>query len=180
MGEVLAKKKKTVRKKKTVKKSIKKVKKAKKNPDINKRGKGRPTKLTHDTRISIMQLARAGKTNEEMAAIVGIAEKTFYQWKNNNEDFCKVLENNKAAADKMVEAAVFQRAMGYTIEEEKIHFDQFGDVSRATTHKHYPSDPTSANFWLTNRNKKKWKNKQEVELGEETRRDFKLSYNLDD
>ena len=168
-------KRKVTRKKKVVKKK-KATKKVKKNPVK----KGRPTKLTHQTKIAIMQLARDGKTNEEMAGIVGVAEKTFYQWKNNNEEFSKVLQKNKDSADKMVEAAVFQRAMGYTIEEEKIHFDQFGDVSRATTHKHYPPDTSAQNFWLTNRNKKKWKNKQEVELGDETRKDFKLSYNFDD
>ena len=149
-------------------------------PPNKKKSTGRPSKLTEAKKTEVMKLAREGKTNKEMADIVVISEFTFYAWKNNNEEFSKVLQKNKDVADKMVEAAVFQRAMGYTIEEEKIHFDQEGNVSRAITHKHYPPDSSSANFWLTNRNKKKWKNKQEVELGDETRRDFKLSYNLDD
>jgi len=152
----------------------KKVKRKKKN----KPGAGRPTKRSEAKRVEIMKLARDGKTNKEICETVGIGTKTFYTWKSDNKEFAHTLKKNKDVADSMVEAALFQRASGYNIEEEKVHFDKDGNVSRATTHKHFAPDTTAQIFWLSNRKKKEWKQRNTLDLGEDTRKDFILSYDL--
>jgi len=141
---------------------------------------GRPNKRSEAKRVEIMKLAREGKTNKEISETVGISEKTFYTWKSDNKEFLHALNKNKEQADKNVEASLYQRATGYNIEEEKIHFDKDGNVNRATTHRHFAPDTTAGIFWLCNRKRKDWKQRNDIELGEETRRDFILSYDLTD
>lgn len=63
--------------------------------------------------------ARDGLTNEQIASNMGISEKTFYNWKNDNLQFLQSLKKGKAVADYEVENALFKRALGYSYEEKK-------------------------------------------------------------
>ena len=58
-------------------------------------------------------------------------------------------------------SALYQSAVGYTHDEEKI-FQWDGDIVRADTTKHYKPDIAAIKLWLTNRQREHWKDRQQV------------------
>lgn len=66
--------------------------------------------------------------------------------------------------DAAVENALRKRALGYTIEiaEQKVTKD--GDVVDLKKDVHIPSDTPAAVFWLKNRNREEWSDKQQIEV----------------
>ena len=74
-------------------------------------------------------------------------------------------------ADDQVEAALFKRACGFEYTETKREqkLDRLGNIVElvTTTNKVIPPDPTSAMFWLTNRQPGKWSYKPQEEPEED-------------
>ena len=163
------------KKKRSKKKKTKKKIKSKKKKVSKKRG--RPTKHNLELQTQIMKLAREGFNDLQISEIVGISERSINYWKGNKEGFLHLLKKNKSVADDLVEASLFQNATGYTVPEEKV-FQSEGSIITHDTLKHYAPNTIAQIFWLSNRRGKDWKQKQEVEIGEETRKEFSLKYNL--
>jgi hypothetical protein len=144
------------------------------NTERPRKGPGRPTKKSPERVAKIVELAREGKTTEEIAEIVGLNKRTIYEWMERDWQFSALLKENKGLADENVEVSLFKRATGYSHPEEKIFYDKkAGEVVRADTVMHYPPDPTSMIFWLKNRKPKEWRDKQDhdikVEYAEDVR-----------
>jgi hypothetical protein len=102
------------------------------------------------------RLFAQGKTEEQVADILGVAVSTLDKWKQRYPQFLQALKEAKETPDDIVEASLFQRATGYTHTEEKI-FCSFGQVIRVKVQKHYPPDVTAQIFWLKNRRPEKWR-----------------------
>lgn len=109
---------------------------AKKSDQETKRKVGRPTKFNEDLTTKILEWAKKGKTNEEIAELTGIAVSTLGLWRRENPEFMVALKESKDAADGIVEASLFQNAV-------------IGNV-------------TAQIFWLKNRRPNEWREKQEV------------------
>lgn len=126
--------------------------------------RGRPTKKNlPGMSAKIMDLAKEGKTNGQIAEIVGISERTLDYWKSMDWEFAALLKQNKAIADELVEASLFKRATGYTHTYETEKPTKDGPVTVMET-MHCPPDPTSMIFWLKNRRPEDWREKQESEF----------------
>ena len=87
---------------------------------------------------------------------------TIYRWRNVHEQFCEAVRAGKERSDERVERALFNRAVGYSFESEKV-FQHQGEIIRAPTVEHVPPDPGAAMNWLKNRNPDTWRDKQEIE-----------------
>lgn len=122
---------------------------------------GRPTKFNEIISEKIMSLAEQGKTDEEIADIVGISSRTLRTWKHDKPGFLPSLKEAKYAADQLVEASLFRRAIGYTHKAVKM-FQHEGLVIKEEYEEHYPPDTTAAIFWLKNRQPADWRDKQEI------------------
>lgn len=131
-----------------------------------KRGKGRPSKFIDPIRKVILKLAEEGKTDAQIAAVIGVSEKTFHAWKHAHPDFRESLKKSKGVADRMVELALFQRAVGYSQPAIKFFMHE-GCVIAEDYTEHYPPDVTACIFWLKNRRPDQWRdvNKLEVDTG---------------
>lgn len=121
----------------------------------NKKKIGRPTKFNKQTSEKILDLATSGKTDVQIAEIIGVTERTINVWKNKNPDFFQSLKEAKSTADSMVEAALFARAIGYSCKETKVFYKD-GKVFEHIITKHYPPDVTAQIFWLKNRQPEVW------------------------
>lgn len=128
----------------------------------SKKKTGRPTSFNEAVRDKILQLAKDGKTEEQIAEIVGVHVNTLRNWKGKHQDFLWALNESKQVADDLVEASLFMRAVGYQHREEKV-FCHEGMIITHETAKQYPPDSTAAIFWLKNRQPDRWRDKQEVE-----------------
>jgi hypothetical protein len=128
---------------------------ARSNPKKN----GRPTTYRAEYARLGFWMAQAGKTNEEIAAELGVAESTFYCWLKKHPKFTEALKAGREEPDRLVEQSLFQRAIGYDYEEVKIIT---GDNPRTeTTMKQKAPDVVAQIFWLKNRRPDRWRDKQE-------------------
>lgn len=122
---------------------------------------GRPSKFSQSLALRILELAKDGKTDEEIACVMGIAVSTLNNWKGNKKGFMEALKASKNVADALVEGALFQRAIGYSHPAVKI-FCSEGSIQSAPYTEVYPPDTTACIFWLKNRQKKRWRDCKEV------------------
>lgn len=91
--------------------------------------------LEPDNLILLEGWARDGLTNEQIANNIGINPKTLYEWKNKESKISEVLKKSRAVVDFEVENALLKSALE-------------GNV-------------TAQIFWLKNRKKEQWREKQE-------------------
>ena len=103
-----------------------------------------------------------GATDEEIADFFEVSVATINNWKKEHPEFLESIKKGKLLADANVANRLYERAMGYEHEEEKI-FQFNGSIMRVDTVRHYPPDTTAAIFWLKNRQSKKWRDKHEVD-----------------
>ncbi|MDH4993036.1 helix-turn-helix domain-containing protein [Aquamicrobium lusatiense] len=122
--------------------------------------RGRPTAYRPEYAEQAAKLCALGATDYELADFFKVDTRTIYRWKNVHEDFCQALIAGKENADTRVERALYNRAVGYTFESEKV-FQFQGQIVRADTTEHVPPDPSAAKLWLTNRKPEDWRDKQE-------------------
>jgi hypothetical protein len=108
------------------------------------------------------KLCLLGATDLELADFFGVDVRTVYRWKHDHPAFCQALKVGKEALDDRVERGLYQRAVGYSFNSEKVfHFQ--GHITRAETVEHVPPDPSAALSWLKNRRGEKWRDKQDIE-----------------
>ena len=124
---------------------------------------GRPKSYKPEFAKQAAKLCELGATDYELADFFEVDTRTIYRWKNAEPDFCQAVIVGKDKADDRVERALFNRAVGYTYESEKV-FQHQGQIVRADTTEHVPPDPGAAMNWLKNRRGDSWRDKitQEV------------------
>lgn len=123
---------------------------------------GRPSTYDPSFADQAAKLCALGATDIELADFFGVNTVTIYAWRNTHEEFAKAVSAGKELADERVERSLFNRAVGYTFESEKV-FQYQGEIVRAQTREHVPPDPGAAMNWLKNRRPEQWREKQTVE-----------------
>ena len=125
--------------------------------------RGRPSKIDKINFKQVEILAKRGFTDVEMSDFFEVTERTWNNWKNKNSDFFQSLKNWKEIADEKVERSLYERATGYSHDEDKI-FNIDGVPLIVPTKKHYPPDTVAAIFWLKNRKPSEWQDKRNQEI----------------
>ena len=97
--------------------------------------------LEEDNLIRLEGWARDGLTNEQIAKNIGIDERTLYRWKEKESLICHALKRSREVVDFEVENALLKSALE-------------GNV-------------TAQIFWLKNRKKDQWREKQEYSSDQE-------------
>lgn len=115
--------------------------------------------ITEEGLTLLQGWARDGLSNEQIAKNIGINPDTLYTWKKKYPEISEAIKKGKEVADYEVENATFMAARGYYKEEDMV--TNKGEV--VTVKKWYPPNPTLNIFWLKNRKKKIWSDKQEIE-----------------
>lgn len=106
--------------------------------------------------------AREGLTDLQIADNLGVKKDAFYRYIKKHPEFAEALKRGKAPVNFHVENALLKRAVGYDVVETKQVIIS-GQVHTLETVKHIPPDTTACIFWLKNRRKDRWRDKQEVE-----------------
>jgi hypothetical protein len=123
------------------------------------------------------RLYRAGLTDAEVCKCLGITTRAWnYRKKSSDADKFIPIRAAKDEADDRVEAALYERACGYShpdtkpqwveseIRDENGDWHKVGRWEYAELTKHYAPDPASCIFWLKNRRPTQWRDKQDHEL----------------
>ena len=124
---------------------------------------GRPTKYDSERMLAAASRACAlGATDADLAVILGVDVSTISKWKLDHPEFSEALKDAKTAADEAVEKSLYQRALGYSHEAVKI-FNDDGSPLVVPYTEHYPPSEVACIFWLKNRQRGRWRDKQEHE-----------------
>jgi hypothetical protein len=99
-----------------------------------------------------------GATNEQMWEFFGVSKRHFYNWLEEEPELRKAVDLGKMHADMHVAESLYQRATGYSHPEDDIKMFN-GEIIVTPTTKHYPPDTVACIFWLSNRQRDKWKRK---------------------
>jgi hypothetical protein len=127
-------------------------------PEVTRQKRGRKPTWREGYLEQARKLAALGATEVEMANFFGVSHKTFTRWKVSRSDFCRALKTAKETADARVERRLYERAVGYSMEVEKIVCLR-GKVIRVKTVEYYPPDVTACIFWLKNRQPDRWRDR---------------------
>lgn len=125
---------------------------------------GRPELYNHEVQEKILDLYKQGKTNQQVAEVIGVHVRTIENWLRNKQQLLWAVRENKQLADEIVEASLYSRATGYSVDSVKIFCGKDGEIIEAPFIEHYPPDVNAAQFWLKNRKPKDWREKTEVEV----------------
>lgn len=116
-------------------------------------------------------LALKGATDEEIAEAFHISVRTLHRWKKTHPELLTALEEGKDVADAKVKRSLYQRAVGYEakevtqiIEQDPTTGTQWVSKTQVTT-KHIVPDTMACMYWLNNRSKGEFSQRQEVTLG---------------
>jgi transcriptional regulator with XRE-family HTH domain len=103
-------------------------------------------------------------SDKEIACKMGISESTLNLWKKKHPTFSESIEAGKRATDDIAERSLFSRVVGYDNPNAvKMFYDrESGTVIREVYTEHYPPDVRACEFWLMNRRRKEWTNRQEI------------------
>lgn len=127
------------------------------------KGGGRPTSYKKEYCKLAYDMCLLGATDVELANHFDVDEATINAWKLKYKEFSQVLKNGKEGADSKVAKSLYQRAKGYHCAEDKV-FNDNGKAMIVPGTKFYPPDTTAAIFWLKNRQRKNWRDTQNVEV----------------
>lgn len=123
---------------------------------------GRPSKYKPEFVKQAEALCKLGATDAEMADFFQVTLSTLSLWKVKHSEFSEALKLGKEVADRRVEEALYNRALGYSHEETDIRVVD-GAIMETPMIKHYPPDTTAAIFWLKNRRPDEWRDKRDIE-----------------
>jgi hypothetical protein len=122
---------------------------------------GRPSKIAKINLDKVKHYAAKGYTDDELKVIFGVTDRTLDNWKKKYPIFFRSLKEGKLIADEKVVASLFERACGYSHPEVDIRVIN-GEVVKIPIVKHYPPDTTAMIFWLKNRQRENWRDKQDI------------------
>lgn len=131
---------------------------------ISTRPVGRPTKYNPDYAKQAYKLCQMGATDIELAKFFEVHLDTIHEWSNVYEEFSEARKVGKEACDNRVERSLYQKALGFTREAEKVVI--IDDVPVKVRYEEYvPPSDTAMIFWLKNRRRHEWRDRHEVEHG---------------
>lgn len=121
---------------------------------------GRPSKFSDKLVLRVLELAKAGKTDAQIAKALGISLSTLKLWRATHDDFSAALKDAKDFADEIVEASLFSRANGFRHPAIKF-FCHEGTVITERYTEIYPPDTVACIFWLKNRQPQRWREQRD-------------------
>lgn len=122
---------------------------------------GRPTKYKPEYCEQATKLCLLGAIDEKLADFFEVSVSTLNEWKSRYPEFQEAIKSGRELADARVADSLYNRAMGYVTKEVKV-FNNHGEIIEKEVKKYYPPDSTAAIFWLKNRQKEQWREKQEI------------------
>lgn len=141
-------------------------------------GHGRPTDYRPEYDEQAYKLCLLGHTDEDLAGFFETTEQTINNWKRQYPSFFESLKRGKEIADAEVVSSLYRRATGYQYDE--VTFEKIDDklsleitpdtmitqdaYRKKIVVKQLPPDTGAALSWLKNRQPKRWRDKQVLEI----------------
>ena len=124
---------------------------------------GQPSKKELIDLTFIEALYSFNVIDEQICELLGITRQTLDNWKEDEKFFAAIKRGKKISNDRVVKS-LFERATGYDHPEDDIRvIDK--EIVTTPTIKHYPPETAAMIFWLKNRDREHWRDKQDLNVG---------------
>ncbi len=126
--------------------------------------------LTEDGLLLLRRWARQDLTDKKIADKMGVAAGTLYRWKNEHREICEALKRTREICISEMEESLEKSGHGYYVVEEEWankwnpHEKKFELLLVKKTRKWIKPDTTAQIFYLKNRDRTNWRDKQEIQL----------------
>jgi hypothetical protein len=125
---------------------------------------GRPSKYEPEYAEQAAKLCALGATDADLADFFHVNIRTINRWRCEHEEFSQAVKEAKDVANARVERSLYQLAVGYSYDAEKIFLPTgAAEPVRVPYREHVPPNPTAMIFFLKNRDPGRWRDKQNVE-----------------
>ena len=158
--------------------------KPKKKPDIKKprpkrksnrkvipkvvKGVGAPIKYNPVMHPMIAEaLAMAGRVDDEIAQALGVANSTYYRWKNEYPELSDAVARGKNPVDIKVENELLLNCLSREVIEEKQVMEDGKPKRMEKTRKHELGSVRAQQFWLKNRRPDTWRDRTHLDINDE-------------
>lgn len=106
-----------------------------------------------------------GATDQDLADFFGVTTRTIHNWYLRFPEFREAVKLAKEFADDRVEQSLYRRAIGYTVETEKILMPKGALVPVVVpTSEYVGPDTTACIFWLKNRRRGEWRDRVDTHI----------------
>ncbi len=117
----------------------------------------------------VEKLSSLGLTREEMRAVTGLSKKQFEWRMRTDKRFADIVKSGRQEANRLVEQALFRRAIGYQVESTEVHEyydsnDRVLNKKKVKKVQHIPPDTKAALEWLYNRDPERWKKALQLDV----------------
>jgi len=128
-------------------------------------GHGAPSLYKPEYNDQAFKYCLLGATDSELANFFEVTETTINNWKKDYPSFFESIKDGREKADANVANSLYKRATGFEKQAVKIFCDtKTGEVTEAPYMEYYPPDTTAINSWLNNRQRDKWKQRQDTTI----------------
>ena len=128
---------------------------------------GRPSKFRPEMLEQVRILCERGFTDQEIADLFGVTDRTLYRWKLEHPEFVQAMKIGKDVPDDRVERSLYALAIGY--EHDDVDIRTAGvRIVKTKIRKHYPPHAVAAIFWLKNRRREQWRDRVDSQDGSDS------------
>ena len=133
-----------------------------------------------DKKTLLSGWARKGLSDQQIAKNIGISRSTLNEWRKKYPDISDTLKKGKEVADAEVENALYLKCIGHkvqlkkTFKVKKIEYNDAGkkikeeeNLEIGEDEVYIPPDTKAIIFWLTNRMREDWKERQNTQMEQE-------------
>jgi len=125
--------------------------------------------LTEKGQEKLSSFSLMGYDTSQIAKKIGVSEKTLLAWCSKYPEINKAVHSGDDMADKLVEKALFKRAVGYVQTERVQQLSKEGDMELVKiVEKEVMPSTTAQIFWLKNRCGYEWDGRTEDEEDDES------------
>jgi hypothetical protein len=126
--------------------------------------RGRPSTFREEYLVTVERLMLLGATDAEIAEALQVDISTLYEWQRARPDFAEVLKTRKEPSDQRVVKSLYLRAVGYTYSEKVTIKENGKPIKTVETEHRVPPETVACIFWLKNRQRELWRDRQEVDV----------------
>ena len=130
---------------------------------------GRPTAYRREFCELAHNYCLLGATNAELAGFFDVSPRTIDNWIASHPAFAEAVREGRVVADARVARCLYERAVGWrgTVERTVLHDGQERTLKNVVQ---YPPDTRACIFWLRNRRRGAWSEKNADGTGRRLRR----------
>ena len=125
----------------------------------------------------IKKYKQVGLTDKEVWTLLDIKKSSYYSYKKDYPEFADAIHDGIDHSNARVASQLLDNSLGYEYVEEvqsqkkEIFYEDGKKVKEVTEpialplKKYKPSETNAAKFWLINKDKENWKDKQDLNIG---------------